>query len=87
MKSRNSSQRNETFLVTSVRPGKKFVFHSAAVLYKDYVTAIIHVKQISLSQVTLIINESRAATSSEDVWRKCVRRRQTSARHPHKTSK
>jgi len=26
VKSRNSSQRNETFLVMSVRPGKKFGF-------------------------------------------------------------
>jgi len=30
IKSRNSSQRNETFLVMSVRPGKKFGFQSAA---------------------------------------------------------
>jgi len=30
VKSRNSSQCNETFLVMSVRPGKKFGFQSAA---------------------------------------------------------
>jgi len=30
VKSCNSSQRNETFLVMSVRPGKKFGFQSAA---------------------------------------------------------
>jgi len=30
VKSRISSQRNETFLVMSVRPGKKFGFQSAA---------------------------------------------------------
>jgi len=30
VKSRISSQRNETFLVKSVRPGKKFGFQSAA---------------------------------------------------------
>jgi len=30
VKSRNSSQRNETFLVIAVRPGKKFGFRSAA---------------------------------------------------------
>jgi len=30
VKSRNSSQRSETFLVMTVRPGKKFGFQSAA---------------------------------------------------------
>jgi len=30
VKSRNSSQCNETFLVIAVRPGKKFGFQSAA---------------------------------------------------------
>jgi len=30
VKSRDSSQRNETFLVMSVRPGRKFGFQSAA---------------------------------------------------------
>ena len=43
------------------------------VLYKDYVTAIIHAKQINLSKTALsIINGGRAATFSEDVRRTCV---------------
>jgi len=55
-----------------------------------------HVKQINLGKIALIINGGRAATSSEEVRRTCVRRRQmtshddvarSSSSRPVKTSK